>query len=91
MTDQRMLSVVNFIHQAIQRMELSTRLTAFLKFTLETGEDVVKGRTALSRRAHAMLPASPRGWIVGRCWPLMMDSWPLGLDVLPGLAFNIEL
>ena len=50
-----MPSIVNLIHQAVQRMELITHLTAFLEFTLETGKDVVKGKAALSRGAHTAL------------------------------------
>jgi hypothetical protein len=53
-----MPSIVNLIHRAIQRMELSTRLTAFLEFTLEMGEDAVKGKATLSRWAHTALSAS---------------------------------
>ena len=46
-------SVVNLVHRAIQGVELSTSLATFLEFTLETAEDVVKGKTTLAGWTHA--------------------------------------
>ena len=51
-------SVVNLVHRAIQRVELSTSLATFLEFTLETTEDVVESKTALAGRAHAATHAT---------------------------------
>jgi hypothetical protein len=51
-------SVVNFIDRAVERVELSTRLAAFLEFTLKTAEDVVEGKTALARLTHAAAHAA---------------------------------
>ena len=46
-------SVVNLAHRAIQRVELSTSLAAFLEFALGTAKDVVESKATLARRAHA--------------------------------------
>ena len=46
-------SVVNLIHRAVQRVELSASLATFLKFTLEAAKDVVESKTTLARWAHA--------------------------------------
>jgi len=51
-------SVVNLVHRAIQGVELSTSLATFLKFTLETAEDVVEGKTALAGWTHATAHAA---------------------------------
>ena len=54
-------SVVNLAHWAVQRVELSTNLTAFLEFVLETANGVVKSKATLARWAQ-----SPWGCITGR-------------------------
>ena len=45
-------------------MELSTSLVTFLEFTLETTEDAVVGKAALSRQAHAATSAPADGGIL---------------------------
>ena len=51
-------SVVNLAHRAIQRVELSTSLAAFLEFALETAKDVVESKATLAGRAHATTHAA---------------------------------
>ena len=59
MTDQSTTkSVMDLVHRAVERVELSTSLTTFLKFALKTAKDMVKGKTALARRTHASAHAA---------------------------------
>ena len=46
-------SVMDLVHRAVQRVELSTSLPTFLQFTLEAAEDVVESETALTGWTHA--------------------------------------
>jgi hypothetical protein len=49
---------VNLVHRSIQGVELGTSLSTFLEFTLETTEDVVESKTALSGWTHATAHAA---------------------------------
>lgn len=50
--------VVNLVHRAVQRVELSTSLATFLELALETAKDMVESETALSGWAHATAHAA---------------------------------
>jgi hypothetical protein len=61
-------------------VEFSTSFVTFLKFALRTVEDVVKGETALARRAHATAHTD-KPMRVHRKAPLAGNGWSLTVHV----------